>query len=64
MALSASRLATSIGDLAGGAPHRPPFFCSSSDIFASTKLWWSPPKRRKRSSLFVDVGDLEAEEGV
>src|SRR5260370_1464032 len=22
------------------------FFCSSADIWASTKLWWSPPKRR------------------
>ena len=45
MRFSASRLATSIA-ICWRSVAPAPFFCSSGDIWASTKLWWSPPKRR------------------
>src|SRR5947207_1484606 len=44
MRFSASRLATSIA-ICWRSVAPAPFFCSSADIWASTKLWWSPPKR-------------------
>jgi len=37
------------------------FFCSSSDIFASRNCG-GRPEAQERHPLFVDVGDLEAEE--